>query len=131
MTNYASLSQLICSVGLMASIFLATACFTAKKYTSSPQNHGRKVRYELTQLKPKISADPLPTQTDITIKWIYEDGFEETYNGFRGWDFNDDGQFDLVEELDYSGQVIRRAFDFDRDGLVDKVLPGAEHVRKS
>jgi hypothetical protein len=39
--------------------------------------------------------------------------------GFRGWDFDGDNRFDLLEVLKPDGSVQMRAYDLDGDGVVD------------
>ncbi len=42
---------------------------------------------------------------------------------FFAYDLNDDGHFELVEQLDQDGQVIRRGYDLDFDGDLDSIEP--------
>ena len=80
----------------------------------------------MLRLGPKHpQARPLPDETDILIEWHYSDGSTTRTVGFRGWDFDRDGRFEMVEVLDPSAHVTRRVLDFDGDGRID-VIQAAE-----
>lgn len=62
---------------------------------------------------------PMPDLTPIYVRIYAGDQMVERRLGFRAWDFNKDGNFDMLESLDTQGQVIRRSYDMDRDGRID------------
>lgn len=72
---------------------------------------------------------PLPNRTDILVEWHYDDNSETSNLGFRGWDFDRDGQFDMVEVFGADGAVQTRIFDFNGDGIIDDVKSASgEHA---
>ena len=64
---------------------------------------------------------PLPNQTKILVKWTQRNGEKKTQEGFRGWDVDHDGRFDMLEALDPEGNPNMWAYDFDGDGVIDLV----------
>lgn len=64
---------------------------------------------------------PLPNKTQIMVNWTYSDGSKKSKEGFRGWDMDHDGRFDMLEVVDGEGQVVSWAYDFDGDGVIDAV----------
>ena len=70
---------------------------------------------------------PLPNRTKIFIDWTYSDGVKRSKEGFRGWDVNHDGRFDMVEVLDEGGRTMAWAYDFNGDFVIDAV----EHISKA
>lgn len=64
---------------------------------------------------------PLPNLTKIYVNWTYSDGGKKSKEGFRGWDMDHDGRFDMLEVLDVTGKPYMWAFDFDGDGVIDAV----------
>lgn len=70
----------------------------------------------------KVSYEaPLPNKTEIMVNWTYSDGGKKTQEGFRGWDFDHDGRFEMLEVLDPSGKPTMWAYDFNADGVIDLV----------
>jgi hypothetical protein len=69
---------------------------------------------------------PLPNRTQILVDWTYSDGAKHSKEGFRGWDVNHDGRFDMVEVLDQAGKPVAWAYDFNGDSVIDAV----EHASK-
>lgn len=69
---------------------------------------------------------PLPNRTQILVDWTYSDGAKHSKEGFRGWDVNHDGRFDMVEVLDQAGMPVAWAYDFNGDSVIDAV----EHASK-
>lgn len=63
---------------------------------------------------------PLPDETKILVKQHGQDGAVLARAGFRGWDFNKDGRFEMVDVLNEDGSLQVRAFDFDGDGVIDE-----------
>jgi hypothetical protein len=66
-------------------------------------------------------AAPLPNKTEIMVNWTYSDGGKKTQEGFRGWDFDHDGRFEMLEVLDPNGKPTMWAYDFNADGVIDFV----------
>ncbi len=64
---------------------------------------------------------PMPNKTEIMVNWTYSDGGKKTQEGFRGWDFDHDGRFEMLEVLDPSGKPTMWAYDFNADGVIDLV----------
>jgi hypothetical protein len=69
---------------------------------------------------------PLPERTQVLVDWTYSDGAKHSKEGFRGWDVNHDGRFDMVEVLDEAGKPVSWAYDFNGDFVIDAV----EHASK-
>ncbi len=67
----------------------------------------------------KKHPKPLPDETPILVERFLAEGGKSITEGFRGWDVNGDGRFEMVEVLDEKGGVQARLFDFDGDGRVD------------
>lgn len=80
--------------------------------------------YTLHKGKTVIHPTPLPSETPILVDWFDTEGNMKTTNGFRGWDFNGDGRFEMVEVLGTDGIVQARVYDFDGDGTTDLTKPG-------
>ena len=55
------------------------------------------------------------------VNWTYSDGSKKSKEGFRGWDMDHDGRFDMLEVVDGEGQIVSWAYDFDGDGVIDAV----------
>jgi hypothetical protein len=64
---------------------------------------------------------PLPNKTQIMVNWTYSDGSKKSKEGFRGWDMDHDGRFDMLEVVDVQGQIVSWAYDFDGDGVIDAI----------
>lgn len=82
--------------------------------------------YTLKEGRQTKRAMPLPNNSDIEINWTYSDKSKKTNDGFRGWDFDHDGRFDMLEVLDGQGAVVSWAYDFDGDGIIDKTEQAQE-----
>jgi hypothetical protein len=102
---------------------LASACVT----TGDDEANGppKRVYYVLKRGKTHPHARPLPDATDIVVEWHYSDGSTTRTVGFRGWDVDGDGRFEMVDVLDPQAHVVKRVFDFDGDGRID-VLAGVD-----
>jgi hypothetical protein len=61
---------------------------------------------------------PLPSYTPIMVDWHYKSGEVVSKLGFKGWDFNGDKRFDMIQAVEDSG-AGETVFDFDFDGEID------------
>jgi hypothetical protein len=77
--------------------------------------------YTLKQGTKLQNAAPLPDRTEIMVNWTFSDGSQKTQEGFRGWDFDHDGRFEMLEVLDQNGKPAMWAYDFNADGVIDLV----------
>ena len=73
---------------------------------------------------------PLPNKTQISVNWQNVEGKPNPVEGFRGWDLDHDGRFDMLEVLDEAGNTNMWAFDFDGDGVIDAVESGKQEPSK-
>jgi hypothetical protein len=103
------------AVGLMSVV--ATACASSAK--DELDDGALKTHYTLQVGAQVPHPAPLPTQTDIFVKWHLKNGDTTTNRGFIGWDFNRDGRFEMVDVLNEDGSLQARVFDFDGDGTID------------
>ncbi len=85
-----------------------------------------KTHYTLKLGKTKEHGNPLPDETIILVDWHSKDGKVKTVDGFRGWDFNEDGRFEMIEVLDQHAKAHTYVYDFDGDGVIDKVVGDGE-----
>ena len=106
---------------LALSLVMASAsCTTVTSIVDG--NKGPERLYYVLRPGDTIPAPkPLPSRTDIMVEWHYDDQSETSNLGFRGWDFDRDGQFDMVEVFSADGAVQTRIFDFNGDGVIDDV----------
>ena len=74
--------------------------------------------YRLSATTPVQHKAPLPTESIILVHWKVGE-HESTYNGFKAWDFDHDGNFEMLEILASDGKITGRAYDFDGDGKID------------
>lgn len=77
--------------------------------------------YMLNEGQKIENNKPLPDMTKLMVNWTYSDGEKKEQEGFRGWDFDHDGRFEMLEVLDTQGKPYMWAYDFDGDGVVDAV----------
>ena len=75
--------------------------------------------YSLRAGPQVVYPEPLPALTPIYIDRMSSDGKQTSRLGFRGWDFDHDGRFEMVEVLGYRGQLIERLYDLNFDGIVN------------
>jgi hypothetical protein len=93
-----------------------TGCVTTEDETV---DLNKPTHYTLRRGPTVQHAAPLPAQTDVLVDWHYKNGDRKTQTGFRGWDMDGDGRFELLEVLDPDGTVQARVYDFDGDGRID------------
>jgi hypothetical protein len=96
---------------------LLAACSTTSK---DDDQDGLTRTHYLLEVGEKIPHPaPLPTETKIVVQWHLKNGETRRVEGFKGWDFNRDGRFEMVDVLNEDGTLQSRAFDFDGDGTID------------
>lgn len=110
-------------IGILAVVvvFAVSACTTL-----DPKDQDGKIiktHYTLRAGDRKLNPPPLPAKTPISVDWHYSDGSSSTISGFRGYDFDGDGRFEMVEVLKKDGTIQSYVYDFDHDGRVDQVTP--------
>lgn len=79
------------------------------------------VFYTLRTAKPIKHESPLPNKISIYVDWKMSDGSTVSKEGFRGWDIDHDGKFDVLEVLSEDGVTTSWVYDFNGDGKVDAV----------
>ncbi len=108
---------ILCLLGLFS-------CITKKNDENQSADLSAPSFYTLKEGDIIQHKAPLPNLTKIYVDWTYSDGGKASSEGFRGWDIDRDGKFDVLEALDSSGKVYIWAFDFDGDGIIDAVNRG-------
>ena len=102
----------------LGAVSLVTGCATSGADESGAIT---KTHYTLKLGEVIPSHPPLPSRTNIQVTWHLSNGGTEDVLGYRGWDFNGDQRFEMVEVLEVDGKVQARVFDFDGDGRIDRV----------
>ncbi len=93
---------------------LAFACASTEK-TEPPQPD-----HYVLESGPVIPGNsPFPNQHPIYAKIYAGSELLERRLVYRGWDMDYDGKIDMLEYLDPQGRVIRKTYDFDRDGVTE------------
>ena len=114
----------------LACVILVIGCAT----TPEPQMVESKVVspafYTLKEGAVIPNKAPLPSQTKIFVNWTYSDGGKSSQEGFRGWDIDRDGNFDMLEALDAEGKPYMWAYDFDGNGVIDAVADSSTKKAK-
>ncbi len=97
-------------------------CFAVVSCATKPQEKQvvDEPFYTLHETKTTHHPYPLPNQSSIFVEWTFGDGTKKIVEGFRGWDVDHDGRFEMLEILSDKGEVEGWAFDFDGDGRVDQ-----------
>lgn len=80
--------------------------------------HGE-THYVLRRGETKHHPAPLPSETTIMVEKFKAEGGSTVSEGFRGWDFDGDGKFEMVDVLAANGHIQSRIYDFDGDGHID------------
>ena len=110
--------SLIRLMRLGASAFAAFAlagCVTS----GEPENLHGETHYILRRGETKHHSAPLPSETPIMVEKFKAEGGSSVSEGFRGWDFDGDGKFEMVDVLAADGHILSRIYDFDTDGHID------------
>jgi len=109
----------------LAAIAVLSSCSTLKATLTSSKPKAGPAFYVLREGQRIEQRPPLPDRMDIGVNWTYSNG-DKTKESFRGWDFDRDGQFDMLEVVDQAGAPVSWSYDFDGDALIDVVeLPGS------
>lgn len=105
-------------VGSLVAAMLAAGCATT---TPDEMTGATKTHYTLKLGEMIPNHAPLPARTNIQVTWHYSNGASESLDGYRGWDFDGDQRFEMVEVMGADGKVQTRVYDFDGDGRIDLV----------
>lgn len=102
---------------------ILTLCVTALAACATTPDAGvgpsKKTHYTLRTGEPLPHAEPQSTATPVFIDWYYDNGTMVSSEGFKGWDFDGDGRFDMLQVFAEDGKIQALAFDFDGDGRID------------
>lgn len=93
---------------------LAVACASTEK--DEPVGPDR---YVLENGPIIVAGSPFPNQHPIYAKLYAGEKLLERRLAYRGWDLDHDGKIDMLEYLDAEGRVLRKTYDFNRDGIID------------
>jgi hypothetical protein len=104
-------------VAIFAVVLGLAACVTP---SADDKESAKRTHYTLKLGKKTAYHPPLPTRTDIEVTWHYSNGATETLSGYRGWDFDGDDRFEMIEVLAKDGAVQSRVYDFDGAGEIDR-----------
>jgi len=94
-------------------------CSTSEKPKLVESNDLKPTHYTLRLGEVTENKNPLPRYTPILIDWHYKNGAVKSKLGYKGWDFNRDGRFDMVQILKEDSTVDYTVFDFDFNGTID------------
>ena len=67
----------------------------------------------------QTSEWPMPNYRPVSIVVKREGLPDQEELAYHAWDFNHDGEVDMVEALNSSGNITMRLFDFNFDGKID------------
>ncbi|MBP9708159.1 MAG: hypothetical protein KBD78_10970 [Oligoflexales bacterium] len=117
-------NRLLRTVALCLLLQVLDSCATPAAYQIPYWTH-----YTLEKGETLTLEAPLPDFTPIYIIWHSPLGNQQKQLAYRAWDLDKDGSFEMVEEIDESGKIIGRAYDFDFDQKVDhsivsQIVPG-------
>ncbi len=104
-------------------------CSTIQSPEMSEVNVASPAFYTLKEGAAIEHPAPLPNLTKIFVNWTYSDGGKSSQEGFRGWDIDRDGSFDMLEALDSEGKPYMWAYDFDGNGVIDAITGGPAKER--
>ena len=108
---------------LLAGAILAGCFTTAAKQPESgvatAKQAPKVIAYDVKQGPWVAHNQPLPAEQNVFIDWYYSDGSVVRQRAYRGWDFNADGRFDMLEALDAERKTSARLFDFTGNGKID------------
>ena len=95
--------------------------------TESPKPKNIETHFILKKAKMKDYPAPLPKYIPIMVDRYQGEASLNKVLRYRGWDFNRDKGFDLLEVLDEKAQVQVRVYDFDFDGKIDYIRRFKRH----
>lgn len=75
--------------------------------------------------KSQTSFSTLPIYTPIYVEEKHENLVKASRLGFKGFDFDHNGTFEMVEVMNKAGVVVGVLYDFDFDGQVDRIDDGS------
>ena len=84
-----------------------------------PEVPAEGIQTRLRQGQASQAADGLPIFTPFWVDKAIDGRVISSRLAFRGWDFDHNGSFDMVEVMDKAGHVVRVLYDFDFNGIVD------------
>ena len=64
---------------------------------------------------------PLPNRYKIWLNTYKSSQLVSRWVKYEAWDINQDGNVDYLVQLDESGAVVSRSFDFNMDGELDLI----------
>ena len=112
-------SGMLAAIGAgLAGFLVVSGCVTGEADDEGAMTG--ETHYTLHRGETKIHPAPLPSETPIMVERFKPGGGSVTSEGFRGWDFNGDGKFEMVDVLGPEGRVEARLYDFDADGTIDE-----------
>lgn len=113
-TEKINFNKLLRILALCLLLLSLNACITTDPYQIPYWTH-----YTLEKGETITLEAPLPDFTPIYVIWHSPLGNQQKLLAYRAWDLDKDGSFEMVEEIDESGKIIGRAYDFDFDQKVD------------
>ena len=111
--------------------FIPAVCLIACQTPKSPEASGvildpwdirsaaRKEGLDYINGDWQTSEWPMPNYRPVSILVKREGQPDQEEVAYHAWDFNHDGEVDMVEALNSSGHVTMRLFDFNFDGKID------------
>jgi hypothetical protein len=99
----------------------------AAGHSSESSGPKKKTTYTLKQGDTVQLNAPLPARTGIELRMDQDGERQAAQESFRGWDFDRDGRYDMLEVLDLKGETVSSAYDFNGDGVIDLVQKAREN----
>lgn len=106
---------------LLFTLLISGGCASTPEKVPGKENTTKKTHFILKRDKMKDYPLPLPKYTSIWENWYQGETLVSKRIGYRGWDFDRDDQFDMLEILGEKGEITARAYDFDSDGKIDYI----------
>jgi hypothetical protein len=128
MKQLAALKSLLI-VAILGAV-LAASC-VEKKQDGIAEVPVTKVSFDLERGESVRHAEPLPSKTTLQVVWTMSDGTKQKGDLFRAWDFDRDGRFDMLEQLNKQGDVVSWGMDFDGDGTIDRSSEAQPEIMSS
>lgn len=106
----------------MSGLMIFIGCTSAEKPNSNIKiDEPQKVSFEVKKGPFVEFEDPLPAYQPIFVEWQYQDKTSKSVLSYKGWDFDNDRQIDMLEILEMDGSRQAMAFDFNGDGRIDLI----------